>query len=413
MVVTETRVGGQPVLVARPDGSSMGSLSIDMAGVLGRAHRSAAACCFLRPVPLAHEPLFNLVSDDVRRIEPGGGGERWLRLRWALSAARATLAGWSSAAGESFWREWYRELRRHIGDERLPYPLRLRLRARADRALDRSTRHGSRRAARPFPRRLLRERVPMTLRPDRLAAAERIALQHGIPVGSPIVGLQCQSRVNLVHDAVDALNAAGYTVVRFGSPGSGALTRGALIDLTTQDTVPELDLYVLLKSAFVVCDSADVQHTTYLTGTPCLRLNAIEPFSAYPVRRDGLFTLAKAVELDSGRILSLDELHGETYLKHPDHYAHVPHDARQVLDAVREMVDGVRHEWAEQQAQADYRERVGEAARSLQARVPLVRRWGVDGGFLGDGRLARVQAQAASSPSPPSHPRTGDEQVAR
>ena len=39
-----------------------------------------------------------------------------------------------------FWLEIYRELRRHIGDERLPYPWRVRLRAIADRCLARARR---------------------------------------------------------------------------------------------------------------------------------------------------------------------------------------------------------------------------------------------------------------------------------
>jgi len=389
-------VGGQPVLVARPDGSSRGELSIDIADVVCRARLAAAACCLLRPEEVAHEPLFDLVCSDVRCIEPGDAGARRLRTSWQLAALRARLAGWSSAAGESFWREWHRELRRHIGDQRLPYPLRVRLRALADRALERSTRHGRRLAARPFPRRRLRDCRPMTLPPDRLAKVERLALQHGIPIGSPLVALQFQSRIGLVQDAVEALTDAGYTVVRFGKAGpGGALTRGTVVDLTTQDPIPEIELYVLLTAAFVVCDTDDVQHTTYLTGRPCLRLNAIEPFSAYPVRRDGLFTLATAVELASGRALPLDELHGEAYLKHLDRYAHRPHDARQVVAAVSEMIEGVRRGWTEDRAQADYRSRVIEAGRLLHPSLPLVRRWGTDDGFLGDGRLARVQASAA------------------
>lgn len=393
MVVARTRVGGQPVLVARPDESSVAALSIDIADLVCRARLSTAACCLLRPDVIAHEPMFDLICGDVRRIAPGDSSERWLRTWWQVAALRARIAEWSSAAGESFWREWYRELRRHIGDERVPYPLRVRLRALADRALDRSAQHGRRRAAPPFPRRRLRDCRPMTLPQDRLARVERLALQHGIPVGSPLVALQCGARISLVHDAVDALTAAGYTVVRFGKAGSGVLTRGTVVDLTTQDAVPELELYVLLTAAFVVCDSDDVQHATSLTGRPCLRLNAIEPFSAYPVRRDGLFTLATAVELASGRALSRDELHGEAYLKHLDRHAHRPHDAGQVLDAVREMIDGVRRGWTEDPGQADYRNRVADAGRSLQ-RLPLVRRWGPDDGFLGEGRLARVQASA-------------------
>jgi putative glycosyltransferase (TIGR04372 family) len=394
VVVADARVGGRRVLIARPDGSSLASLSTDIAEALARARMSSAVVCFVPPQTMANEALFELISADVPRIEPGGLSGRWLRTRWRTRAAAARLSGLSSEAGESFWREMYRELRRHLGDDRLPYAFRVRLRGLADRWLARSSRAASRLAPRPLPRRALSARVPTTLTPARLADAERLAAASGIPTDRPIVALECRSRLDLLSDAVDALVAEGYHVVRFGDPGLGVLNRRGAIDVThPQTSAPVLDLYVLLKAAFVICDSTAMQRAAHLTCTPCLRLNAIDPFSAYPVRDDGLFTLAEAVELSTGRAVPVEEMHSEPYLKHLDHFAYRPRDARHVLEAVREMVDGVRRGWADSAAQAAYRARIVDVGQSLRSRVPIVRAWGPDEAFIGDGRLARMQAE--------------------
>lgn len=398
MVIANAHVDGQLVLVARPDGASFASLSLDIADVLGRARSSEAACCLLRPQALAHDPRFELVASGVSRVEPTGLSARWLRARWSVSAAIERMAERSGRAGESFWREWYRELRRHIGDERLPYPLRTRLRGIADHAFERSSDAARRLGPRPLPRRRLRERVAVRLEPGRQAAVERAAIRHGIPVGTPLVVLEFRSRLALIEPAVETLINEGLTVVRIGAPGSGDLTRNGVVDLTRAEPIEaDLELYLMLAAAFVVCESASVQHATYLTGTPCLRLNAPEPFSAYPIHHDGLFTLADALEGTSGRPLRVGDLHDEGYLKHQDSYVHRPLDARQTQDAVREMIDGVARGWTESEAQSRYREQVVEAGCALRDRVPVVRTWGPDDRFIGEGRLARTQADSWST----------------
>jgi putative glycosyltransferase (TIGR04372 family) len=402
VVIAHAYVDGERVIVARPDGTSFASLSLDIADVLGRARASAAACCLLRPPALAHDPRFELIPSGVRRINAEGLSGGWLRAQWRVAAALDTIGAWSRRVGESFWREWYRELRRHIGDERLPYPLRLRLRGTADRALARSNDAARRLGPRPLPRRDLRERVPVALEPGRKASVERAAARHGIPVGSPLVVLEFHSRLALIEPAVEALLDSGFTVVRIGPSGSGDLTRLGAIDLPSAGSADaDLELYLMLAAAFVVCESDSVQHAAYLTGTPCLRLNATEPFSAYPVRHDGLFTLAQAVDGATGRKLPVEDLHGEAYLKHQDGYVHRPLDAGQTRDAVLEMIDGIARGWTESAGQSRYRERVIEAGRALRDRVPVARTWGPDGDFIGDGRLARTQAEAHGMTEPP------------
>jgi len=45
--------------------------------------------------------------------------------------------------------------------------------------------------------------------------------------------------------------------------------------------------------------------------------------------------------------------------------------------------------------QAEFRARLTDAAAALAPTIPYVAEWGADRGFMGDGRLARVQARGA------------------
>jgi hypothetical protein len=60
------------------------------------------------------------------------------------------------------------------------------------------------------------------------------------------------------------------------------------------------------------------------------------------------------------------------------------------------MIEGVRRGWTDRPAQARFRRAVAEAGAALGARVRHVVEWDAAGGFVGDGRLARVQAERAS-----------------
>ena len=66
--------------------------------------------------------------------------------------------------------------------------------------------------------------------------------------------------------------------------------------------------------------------------------------------------------------------------------------AGQVLAAVREMHDGVTGGFGDTASQAAFRRRVEAAGAAMAAQVPFVAEWGPDEGFIGDGRLARWQA---------------------
>ena len=174
--------------------------------------------------------------------------------------------------------------------------------------------------------------------------------------------------------------------------------RGVLDVPGSSEDSEVLERLVMEKARFVVCDSSECQRTASAINTPALRLNARDPFSAYPVRGNGLFTLGAAVDLDSGRVLSASDLLSESYLRHGRNYGTRPNRSGQVLAAVQEMHDGVTKGWREDANQMRVRRLVTEAGLLLASRIPLVAEWGPDDGFLGDGRLARWQAEELRLP---------------
>jgi hypothetical protein len=274
----------------------------------------------------------------------------------------------------AFWREIHRELRRHAGDERLPADLRRRLRTASRRALDRSQRDNG---VSPFPLTLVRTRAALQLTEDQAryahAAAERLGLQPGLPY----VAADVRGRDDAFHDSMGMLASHGYAVVRL------------------QHDRP-LDMYLLLSCAFLLCDNAEAQQLAYLTNTPTLTVNATDAFSCYPVRQHGLYLLKTAIDLDTGRVLTPRDFLAESYYRNLRNIGYRDNTRGHIREAVREMLDGLANSWQESEAQKRYRAAVVAAGESLAPRVRQVAQWGPVDGFIGDGRLARVQAEISA-----------------
>ena len=382
------------VLVTEPDGSSAAVLSVDLAATFSRAAHERAAACLLRPRPLADAALFSLVpSGDVERVEPRGlRGARW-RMRWRLDAARNRASHRLKGSAASFWIETYRELRRHVGDDRLPYPLRTRLREAAQGAFGRSREAERRTGADRFPRRLLQRRIPVDLPPELMASARDGLRRLGLDPGRPIVAIEAPSHVERFGDAIDLLVADGYQVVRIGE-AQEPIYRNEVLDLASVgERAPSLDVFVLLTARVLICSSVAVQHVAYLTNTPCLTLDVADPIAGYPVRDDGLYLLATAVDLESGARLGISGLVTARYLRNVKRFGRRRNGRSEIALAARELIDGLAHGASgETESQKQYREIVLDASRALRGSVPSVAAWGDDDGFIGDGRLARVQA---------------------
>jgi hypothetical protein len=383
------------VIVDRPDADTAGELAVMMATSFARARRDRAGVALLRPRQPAAEALFALTPADApHRVEPTGLSGVWWRARWALEHGRMRTAAAARAMAASFWLETYRELRRHVGDERLPYALRAWLRDSSHVAMGRSRERDA--AAHPFPRRLLREptavRLPEALRAD---AAAYLA-GRGIREDRPLALLQTGPDPERFRQAALELAAAGYQIVRFDA-GVEPWRQGLVIDLYRDPNSPAVaDVHLLLSAAFVVCVDADVQRIAYLTDTPTLALNAIDPFASYPVRRTGLFTLATPVDLDTGVALTPAEMLSERYLRNVHRFGHRRNTAAQIAASVREMRARVSGAASDSGEQTRFHDAALERGVELRPHVARVAQWGPDGGFLGDGRLVAWQAALAS-----------------
>jgi hypothetical protein len=312
-----------------------------------------------------------------------------------LSEHNSTFGARLSAGAASFWRECYRDLRRHAGDERLPYDLRVALRGVADGALRRSEK-AEQRAITPKVNRLaLRAARPKRLSDAGARAARALAGQLGIVASQPLVTIEVRSREELFAEAFDLITSEGYQLARIGDGAIGPISRRNVVDVTTSPLrTPDFDRWLLETSGFVICATAELQQAACASGTPSLRLDARDPFTAYPIR-DGLFTLAGVVDLDTGRTLAIRDLLTEEYFRNARNYGYRPTRGREITGAVREMLHGIRHGWTDTLEQTRFRQVATTTAMVLGDRVRHLREWDAADGFLGDGRLAAIQAEHA------------------
>jgi hypothetical protein len=139
-----------------------------------------------------------------------------------------------------------------------------------------------------------------------------------------------------------------------------------------------------------------MQQLAYLTNTASLVVNVADPFGAYPIRANGLFMLKTPIDLDTGRVLAIDDLLTERYFQNLRNYGYRENTAGELTAAIEEMHAGLQNGWSDTTSQARFRSRVVDTGTALAAAVPHVAEWGPDEGFIGDGRLARVQAERTS-----------------
>jgi putative glycosyltransferase (TIGR04372 family) len=379
------------VLVSRPDGSSEARLVVDTLQTLALASASGSAVCFLPPRERSNDLLLAFRSDVPLTSDEGVRG-LWFHARMNARESAQWIRARLTEGRASFWKELSREVRRQAGDDRLPFPLRSWLRDAARTYLSYAT-SGSRCTNR-YPRELLSEPVLITLPDSVRAKAREEAEACGVEEGPPVVVFEARGPFSVA--ACRFMADEGYTVVRIGAPASGVIADRRVIDLTSRERSRRLELYLFSIARFVVCESAVFQQLALLTNTPSLRLDAEDPFSAYPVREHGLFTLKQAIDLDTGRFLSMRDRLTEGYYRNLRNCGYRTSTEADVLAAVREMHEGISRGWRDTTAQAAFRDLVTRAGEELSFRVPHVAEWGPHHGFIGRGRLARVQAERMS-----------------
>jgi hypothetical protein len=407
----QATVEGQLVEVVRPD-ARIGQGSVDLLCALERARLSGAGVCVLSPEAGPAELADWIDHADVALVRPSAMARARLARRWRWAETRGRAKSRWHLAVSSGLQELYRELRRHAGNARFSPALRRRLREAGHRAYDRSV--DVRAPQQPYPRRLLRDRSTVQWAPALVDGARTRLAAAGVAPGTPVAAFEVTMRPVAARAAARCLSEAGYAVVRVGdrSRDVPALPQVVYPDAVYPDAVdpdavypdavsPEpADLHVMALASLAVVGSMDLQQLTYLTNTPSLTVDATDVFTRYPIRADGLVLLATAVDLDTGRDVALDEWLSEAYFRSRRHHGYRGASPEDLVAAIGELCAGVAHGWthtgSETGAQRRFRERVVQAGTALAATVPLVAKWGPDAGFIGDGRLAQVQAERAA-----------------
>lgn len=390
MRLLPVRAGIRHLVVSGPDTSGLGPCSIDVLVALVEARRLGASAGFLRPAAAWPQALANLTADVPRRALTGPLG-LWCRAHWRRASMARRLKAWRLDRALSARREIARELRWYAGDERVPAGVRTRLKDAARSIGHPAPATGTAR----FPRRLIRERVQVSLDREARTRAGADATTAGIPSDRPLVAFELPHRLESALPAVALLLEQGHAVVRIGDPRGGRLDLPGVVDLACGPRPnPLLEFFVLQSARFLVCESTDLQHAAYLTGTPTLVLNARDPISRYPIRRDGVFTLTRAIDLESGRVIPLHERLDAASFQNERNIGHAPNAPEVILEAVREIHEGTSTAWHDTAEQVAFRTAVTRAAATLAPGFHEVAEWADDAGFVGDGRLARVQAAA-------------------
>lgn len=420
---TMTR-GGRPLVVSTPDVEHYGSLGIEILMALALARRAGAAVYFVRPPVVVHDGLFELESPEVPVLQPSAATATLLRARLRVSEIQQDFARWRAGLAKQCRRELHRELGPLINTGWTPASARNDLRTFRHRLRaygDASER--LRDEASPYlQRKLLRTPLPVRLRPEAEAEAARQAAAHGIDPAAPLVCIHAResnaaqarrslatyrdkatdgadervrsARIDSYLEACAFLAARGYTVIRLGAATTTPLRQPGIVDLAASPARTSLlEVYCLLRSTLVITGESSVASVAYLTNTPRLIVNVSEPFAAYPIRAPGLMLPKPVIDRRTGgRLTHADQL-GEEYhrrFRDPRRYQYLDNTPEEILEATREMLDWLDLRWTESAAQRGYHEAIGVAAAALRAESTYLRTLGPDGGFLGDGRIAKV-----------------------
>lgn len=411
------RLGRRRVVVAQPNVRQYGHQADETVFALAYARRLGVPLVFRRPAKVTSEAMFAIESTEVE-IDRSPRGR--LAAFWAGAVperSERVHVGWMRAV-DRLRKECLRQLSLYRHDHRRNELVKWKIRevkdARADAKLRRPSRH------RPYwRRRLVADPVALRLTAEAEAHAVAVAERLGISPETPLVSVHVRERGYKLGDetqdkgagrddsvrnarvefhlpAIDHLVDLGYTVVRVGDPSMAPVDRPGVLDLATSPLHDSyVELYLLWRSAFLICGESGPQGAAYLTDTPSLTVNATDPVSGFPVRTHGIYLMKTIVDRRTDEPLDLEGLLSEHHLlnlRDPREFAYVQNTAEEILDGVREMLDLLEHGTPESPAQQRYKELLVEAIERSQ-HIAYVQKWGLDSGFLGRGRLGRMQAE--------------------
>lgn len=410
------------MIVVQPNGANFGHLGVELLTAFAEARSSHSGVVLIEPSVLTNRALFSLQPEDVRvRRWPA-----WTAVA-ALSpqrAARARVAaGLAVRRGVDLVRDEAADaVRWHLGHTPMLPAMRAHLRSLKSALGHRGgpPRAYIRSRQTYFRRQLLRTPLPVSLPPSiaQRAAAQAqalgiapdrpLALIHARESGFKGAGREVQHKhaaagsagvrddscrngsIADYREAVDLLLARGFTVARIGDPTMAPLPWREVIDLApVSGDDGALQVYCLLRSHLLVAGEAGPSAVALITNTPVLTVNGTDPIGSYPIRRDGLLLLKTVRRRDTGHHLSPFELLDDDYYEHlrdTAAFEYIDNTPGEIAGAVAEMLARLEAR-PESARQVAFRDAATQAAERLRDRFAYVRKWGTDGGFLGDGAI--------------------------
>jgi putative glycosyltransferase (TIGR04372 family) len=276
---------------------------------------------------------------------------------------------------------------------------------------------------RTYRRRLLYERLPMSLPKDLEARAELLLAKLGVPREKPIVTLHLRdSTLDMLNQAgtdrrrlmgrrtvipedyflaLDYLHEKGFAIVRLGSPKMTRIRYPSLIDLTlTGDDRGLLEVYSLFRSTFFICTDAGPELLPVLAGVPKLVTNATHWAFLYPLREADVCLLKRIFDKEKNKFLDSSELFSLEFNEHClnlDRYGYVMNSDTDILGAVKEMEGVLETGRPMSPSQKSFLSNAQDIASRYEQGKGITRggarrffKWGADQGFLGKGRIAQV-----------------------
>lgn len=162
------------------------------------------------------------------------------------------------------------------------------------------------------------------------------------------------ARVETYFEAIDWLVAQGYRVVRVGDPSMTPVRRAGVVDLATAPGRSlALELWCVLRSAFLMASDSGPFNLSVLAGVPCLGVNITHLIGAYPLRRHDRALLKRVVDTETGRPLALADMLTPGHMKHrwvPGRFRFEDNPPEEIVEAVTEMAGLVERRLTEPDA---------------------------------------------------------------
>jgi putative glycosyltransferase (TIGR04372 family) len=192
--------------------------------------------------------------------------------------------------------------------------------------------------------------------------------------------------------AFEVLKKSGFVIVRIGASTMSPLNYPGVIDLATHPLRNDfLEYWCLMQSTFFLCCDSGPVNVALLTNTPCLLVNSPNPVTGYPIRKNSLYIIKHIKDRVTGRKVTLNEMLSKEFITDLDgdlRYLFTDNSENEIRRAVEEMLDLLKNNTPETTLQKLYREKVVQGAAEAAPFSKIIRKWGEDRGFIGNGRIA-------------------------